>query len=178
MSNAHPLADRVFRVAHVVALVALILAIVAGVKQSKFSDSDAIATSVSLRKATAVLLLALIIVLALATAFFASRIRSVLDGDRLLVYAAAASLPFLLIREIDIMLVAFSSSSVFHGLHQNVYVLAFMAYLMEYCAAVIFVTAGLRTKGFKKVTATHTADHTKDVELRQQETGVSHARRT
>jgi len=135
------LPPRLFRLIHLVTLVALILGIVAG-SQTGATDQKTINDTKSERKAAAILLIISAIVNSALVLLFVSRLRRVYYGDRKLAILAALSTPFILVRVIYLVLLAFSTDPKFNVKSPNIYVQAFMQSLMEFIIFAIFATAG------------------------------------
>jgi len=84
------------------------------------------------------------------------RLSTAWQGDRKIVYAAAASTPFLLIRTIYYILIAFDShSKTFNAQSPNIYAQAFMQIVMEFIVFAIFLTAGLSSPSTKEAPHTY-----------------------
>ena len=73
-------------------------------------------------------------------------LRHVLDGERYLVYAAAAAMPFLLVRIAYSIANAFANNGTFNIFNPEVYVRAFMQVFMEFIIAGIVIVAGFVTQ--------------------------------
>jgi hypothetical protein len=135
----------IFRALHLLSLVGLILAIVGGTDRTDSSSSDR-STGRSLSEAASILFLAMYLGLAVIAIITQRRIASVNDSERKLVWAGVAALPFLLVRIIYTVAVSFSPhGSVFYFLTVDVYISAFMQFLMEALVVAIFIAAGLAT---------------------------------
>lgn len=103
-----------------------------------------------LREGAAILLLVVYVLLYAITASCFFKMRAIYEGDRRLVYAALAAAPFLLVRLIYSVCSAFDSHSKLFGFQSaNVYVMAFMQYLMEFIVVTIFLAAGLTVPALK-----------------------------
>ena len=166
MSVSH-VPQQAWRIIHLINLVGLILSIVGGIESTPSNSASEIHTSITLRKAGAVLLAVTFLLLALAALATVARIRHVWSGDRKLVYAAVACLPFLAIRDLYSLLVSFDGdSSTFARNGPNVWVEAFMQICMEFIVFIIFTTAGLLTpRADKSVTGPTRVGHRGDTEF-------------
>jgi hypothetical protein len=132
----------VFQLLHLLILLGLILAIVAGVDTVSSSASTQ-STGRSLRKAASIILLLVVILICAIVLRLAAKIRSVLPADHILVWCALISMPFLFVRLILFVLEGFSTSSMFNPLALNIYIQAFMQVLMEFIAIGLYITSGL-----------------------------------
>lgn len=142
---------RVFQFAHIVTIVGLALAIAGSVKAIPTHSASSVSDGVTYRKAGTILLLIVYIASATITLLTLLRIRSAWEGDRKLVYAALASLPFLLIRVVYSMCVAFAyHSKTFNTQAPSVYAQAFMQIVMEFIIWSLFLAAGLVTPSTKE----------------------------
>lgn len=87
-----------------------------------------------LNKASAVITMAVFMILVAATSINALRLKETWVGDRYLLYAAAASFPFLLVRVAYAMALAFATeSSAFSALDPSVYAEMFMVSRLPRC---------------------------------------------
>ena len=160
-AQATNLPDLVFRGISLLAIVGLALAIVGGIDVSDRSASASkLKTGHDLARAGSCIFLVIYLTLAAITILTFTRKSSVLTGERKLVDAGVAALPFLLVRIVYAVIVSFTTdpNSDFYAASVNVYISAFMQFLMEAIVVVIFVTAGLMTPKRQKVA-------TPDVEL-------------
>lgn len=129
---------------HLATIVGLALAIAGGVKSIPTNTADEISTGIALRKAGAIVLFIVFIVAAAYSGYLFTRKNSVWHGDRTILYAAVAASPFIFIRAIYLILVAFDSTSkTFNTQSPNIYAQAFMQIVMEFIAFAIFLAAGL-----------------------------------
>ncbi len=139
------ISPQIFRVIQLVSTVALILAIVGGVDQDGSNPSDA-HTGHELSEAASILFLAVLIILAAIAVLTFFRVSAVPQSEQKLVWAALAALPFLLVRVLYTVIVSFSHpGSPFYFQDVDVYISAFMQFLMEAIVVMLFVAAGLAT---------------------------------
>jgi hypothetical protein len=131
---------RAFQVTHLVTLVGLIMAVVAGA-DSASSNLSTLASAAKYRKVSAVLLLVSLIFSSCMVVFLASRARKVIPGDRVIVYCVLLALPFLFVRVAYTMLLSFNSS--INPSMPNIYIEALMQILMEMIAYSFFLAAGV-----------------------------------
>ena len=135
----------VFQPIHLTSIIALILAIVGGVKESDTNPSSA-STGHDLMEAASILFLAMYFCLAFITLLSWKRRDFLPTGEQKLVYAGLAALPLLLVRVIYTVTVAFSAAgSDFYFRDVNVWAESFMQFLMESIVVCIFIAAGLLT---------------------------------
>jgi hypothetical protein len=132
---------RAFQLAHVVTLIGLIMAVVAGADSSSSNPND-LKNVKTYRKASAILLLVSLLLSACMVVFLASRARKVIAGDRVIVHSILIALPFLFVRVAYTMLNAFDTSV--NPLYPNIWEEAFMQILMEMVAYTLFLHAGVR----------------------------------
>ncbi|KAF2457651.1 hypothetical protein BDY21DRAFT_30704 [Lineolata rhizophorae] len=154
MEDHHRMKPRYFSIMHLIGLVTLILSIYGGVKMG---DSDNPANggdddeSSKYRKVVSILLLVLYLLIVGLTVLCTIRLRHAFPGDRSLVFAVLAALPFLLVRVIYSIIVAFSNiGSDFYILDVNIWAKAFMQYTMEFIIVAFLVAAGFATDKVKK----------------------------
>lgn len=141
---------KIFRPIHIASLAALILSIIGGTDRFKTSASDR-ATGKDLIEAASVLFLVIYLSLAGITIWTLINIRWVLSGERKLIRACAAALPFLLVRIVYTVAVGFSPKDTpFYFTNVSVWARAFMQFLMEAIGVGIFVFAGLATPRMAK----------------------------
>jgi hypothetical protein len=89
------------------------------------------------------LLLVAAVISAAIALFFLAQLRRVFKTDRLIIMMAAASVPFVFVRMVYVMLLAFDNDSKFNPRAPNVYVEAFMQVLMEFIIVAMYLVAGL-----------------------------------
>jgi hypothetical protein len=139
-----------FRLIHLGTLVGLALAIAGGIEAVPGNSASEIKTGTSLRKASSIILLLIFLALAAFTVQLSARKNTAWHGDRVIIYAAIASIPFILVRAIYFILVTFDGHSKnFNPYSPNIYVQAFMQILMEFIAFLIFLAAGLTSQSLK-----------------------------
>lgn len=155
-----------FRAVSLVSLAALIVAIVGGVKESH-SNPSSIQTGRNLLSIASVLWLAMLLILAAATTFTFFYRSHVLPAERKLVYVGLASLPFLLVRIIYTVIVAFAHpGSDFYFSNTNIRAEAFMQFLMETIVITLFIVAGLLTPKVESITTGTALQGQKDADVR------------
>jgi len=133
-----------FLVLHIATILGLALAIAGGVEAVPDNSPSDIKTGTSLRKASAIVLLAIFLVIAGVLISFFLKKSSMFSGDRKILYAGVAALPFVLVRCIYLMLLSFDGHKAeFNPISPNVFVQAFMQILMEFLAFGLFLAAGL-----------------------------------
>lgn len=147
---------RVFQLSHLVIIIGLALTIAGSVEAIPTNSASEISSGRTLRKAGIILLLIAFIANAAITAFTLFRIRQAWAGDRKLVYAVALSLPFLLVRVIYSVCIAFAThSKTFNAQAPNVFVQAFMQVLMEFIIWTILLVGGLLSPSTKEAPYSH-----------------------
>ena len=158
----------IFRVIQLVGVAALVLAIVGGVKViggASDPHSSSTKTGQHLMEASYILFLALYIFVAGVTILTSTRRGDMLPGEHTLLYAGLAALPFILVRALFGVLVAFAKpGGTFYIEDVNVYCEAFMQFLMEAITVTIFAIAGLMTPKLKDMVRQDGAQG-KDVEI-------------
>jgi hypothetical protein len=142
--------DRIFLGAHLIILVGLGLSIAGGIKAIPSNPAAEISSGVTLRKAASIMLLLGFLILTAATVRAFTMIRQAWSGDRLIIYAAALSLPFLFIRAMYYVVLTFDTkSAVFNAFKPNIFVQAFMQVLMEFVVFGLYLAAGLKSPSSK-----------------------------
>jgi hypothetical protein len=133
---------RAFQAIHLLILAGLIVAIVAGVDtvSDNVNTQD---TARTIRKAASLILLAVGLLITAIILKLVASLRSVLPADRILLFCAAASMPFIFIRLILFVLEAFVKSALFNPIQLNIYIQAFMQVLMEWIAIGLYILSGL-----------------------------------
>ncbi|KAK5124543.1 hypothetical protein LTR85_001760 [Meristemomyces frigidus] len=150
-----------FRPIHLAALAGLIIAIIGGVDEGHTDASD-IKTGKELMEAASIVFLAIYLGLAAITIWSVINIRWVLTAEKKLLQAGLLALPFLLVRLIYTVAAAFSTTGgVFYFRDVNVYVQAFMQFMMEAIVVSIFIFAGLLTP---KMVKHELVEGSKDIE--------------
>jgi hypothetical protein len=146
--HVHSIPPRLINLVHLPIVAGLILAIFGGLKLFDTNPAS-VNTGVTYTKIAIMLFLVTLIALAAITAFTFMRIRHVMDGEKRLVFACLAVIPFLLVRIIYSIIVDFDrSSTIFSFLSTRtaaVVVQAVMSVAMEFIAVLIFLTAGFMT---------------------------------
>jgi magnesium-transporting ATPase (P-type) len=141
---------RPFQIIHLAIIVGLILAIVAGSNSSSTNPSTLHDVQTE-RKAGAVILFVCAILNSLIVCYMVVHIRHVHYGDKVIVWCALLSVPFLLVRVIYIMLLAFDDKdSLFNPISPNIYIQAFMQIFMEFICFALYTTAGLLSPKMEK----------------------------
>jgi hypothetical protein len=130
-------------------IVGLALGIVAGIKSIPTNDASEIASGGTYRKVAAVLLFLSAVINILLDLFLVARIRQAWEGDRIIIYCTTAAAPFLLVRVIYTMLVAFDHSPKFNYTSVDVYVQAFMQSLMEFIIFALYCAGGVLATSMK-----------------------------
>ncbi|KAJ3556317.1 hypothetical protein NM688_g2095 [Phlebia brevispora] len=145
----------VFRLLHLAANVALILAIVGGVKAGTDTDISDIQNGISLRHAGVILFVIVFVFIALITGYLWANKSRVLMQRRKLLLAVTSTLPFLAVRVIYTVCSAFAPTGIpgvtsgnaslasFNSLTGSFVIYLIMSVLMELIAVGIYVTAGV-----------------------------------
>ena len=134
---------RIFQLIHIITLVGLIMSIVAGSESDPSNKPSTLQNAETYRKVSAVLLLVSAILNCLIVIRTTMAIKNVQPGDRVIVWCALASIPFLLVRVVYIMLIGFDQSSLFDPLSPNIFIQSFMQILMEFICFALYLSAGL-----------------------------------
>ncbi|KAF2101786.1 hypothetical protein NA57DRAFT_73227 [Rhizodiscina lignyota] len=144
MQNRFRYASRGLPMCHILLIIAAGLSISGGINSSESQSQSSVDTGHALRKGSAIELLAVFLILVAVTVGILVRVNQAWAGDRHILYAAAISFPFLLVRAIYTVIIAFATSSAtFSATSPNVYVQAFMQILMECIIIALFIAAGL-----------------------------------
>lgn len=163
----------VFRPVHLIAIVALIIGIVGGVKESG-SDPNDYSTGKDCMEGAAILYLFVWLALAGLAILTGTRSTYVPSTESKLLIAGLCAIPFLLVRVIYTVASAFSSpGSTFYFRSPNVYVQAFMMFLMEAIVVSLYIVAGLLTPKQVSVASTSAGyvGGQKDVEMARRSDG-------
>jgi ABC-type proline/glycine betaine transport system permease subunit len=130
-------------------LVGLILGIVGSTKAFN-SDPTVRASSAGYTKAAVILYILVVVVLSYITITNFKNQRYILDGEKRLMLAALASIPFLAVRFIYTILSTFDKSNTIFNSTSNsqksVVVQAIMGTTMEFIVVIIYLAAGILTK--------------------------------
>ena len=95
--------------------------------------------------ASAILLTVAFGLLVVSVGWTFANVRQTIKSDRILLYAAALSLPFLAVRDIYNILQSFQvNTSLFNSIIGSVVVYAFMAIFMEFIVVILYLGAGWR----------------------------------
>jgi len=135
---------KAFQFTHIITLVGLILAIVAG-SESTSTQPSTLNNVRSERKAGAILLLVSALINSALVLFLISRVQHIIPGDRVIIWCAFFSIPFLLARVIYLMLVAFDyqSPDFSNYIAINIWVESFLQIFMEMIVFGLYLAAGL-----------------------------------
>lgn len=140
------LSINIFRPLGLASLVALIIAIVGGVDESHTTNPNDLSTGKDLMEAAAVVFLCVYLALSGIAIWTIDHRRYVRADEKNLMLACAVALPFLLVRIIYTVVSAFSNQgSAFYFRNANVYIQAFMLFLMEAIIICAYFFAGLTT---------------------------------
>jgi hypothetical protein len=141
------IAPKIFRLTHLMAIVALPLAILAGV--DSLPGSDNLSNAITYRKVAAILFLLVAIINIVVGVLLALNIRETWEGDRIIVRCANAASPFIIVRAVYTMLLAFDKNPTYNWATVDIYVQAFMQILMEFIIFALFAAAGLMAATMK-----------------------------
>ncbi|KAK5114183.1 hypothetical protein LTR62_002753 [Meristemomyces frigidus] len=143
------LSTNLFRPLHLASLAALILAIIGGTDEAEGESVGRI-----LIKVAAIIFLVIYLALVAITVRTGTLSRHVLSTEHILLRACILVLPILLIRIIYTVCASFANQgSVFYYQDVNVYISAFMQFLMEALTVSMFVFAGMLTPKMEKRSA-------------------------
>jgi hypothetical protein len=146
--HVHSIPPRLINLVHLPIIAGLILGIIGGMKLFDTNPAS-VNTGITYTKIAIILFILTLIALAAITAFTLMRIRHVMDGEKRLVFACLAVIPFLLVRIIYSIIVDFDrSSTIFSFLSTRtaaVVVQGVMSVAMEFIVVLIFLTAGFVT---------------------------------
>jgi len=155
LSRIHTNMDRngismmIFRPLQLTSLAALIIAIIGGTDTN--SAGIRTGTGSALIEAASVMFLGLYVALAAITAYACFNFRHIAETERYLFGACIAALPCLLVRVIFTVFVAFAKpGSAFYWLNVNIYITAFMQFLMEALVCIFYLIAGYLTPQMEK----------------------------
>jgi hypothetical protein len=127
MQSIFAYATRGLHICHFTLITAASFAISGGVNAAQVGHPGAVATGHALRKASAMLMLTVFIILVAVIIGILARSNQAWVGDRRILYGAAISFPFLLVRIVYTIILSFdTNSSVFNYTNPNVFVQAFM----------------------------------------------------
>lgn len=142
MPNNTP--EQAFIAHHMVSITGLVLLIVGNVDITSTADAAKVALGLTLRKAGSVIIVVVFLVTAAYTIYLLTRRNSVWHGDRNLLLAGNAALPFIAIRALYLLLITFDSkSTTFNSLQPNIFAQAFLQVVTEFIAFAIFIAGGL-----------------------------------
>ena len=132
------------RLVHLAGLVGVVLSAIGANGEMSTSSSGDKSTSQNEFRAGVVIFFVLTLLVAGVLALLATKHRSVKGGERRLLVAVAAAWPFLLVRSISSLAIAFTNSttSVFSLTNPNIYVEAFMSALEEFVVVGIVILVG------------------------------------
>ena len=130
------------------------MSIVAGSESAPGNSPSTLQNAETYRKVAAALLLASAIFNSLIVLRMTMVIKNVQPGDRIIVWCALASVPFLLVRVVYLMLLGFDHSSLYNPLSPNIFIQSFMQILMEFICFALYLFAGLMSPRIDQ--STHT----------------------
>lgn len=136
----HP---RIFDLLVVLLIVGIILSIVGGVDLAS-TETQTRQQGHTLSHASSILLLVAFVIMSGTAIVTFLNIQNTIKGDRILLYAIAATWPFLLVRVVYLMLGSFGAGNgLFNTVTGSVIVLAFMAIFEEFVIVISYLMAGL-----------------------------------
>ncbi|TKA61358.1 hypothetical protein B0A49_11324 [Cryomyces minteri] len=135
----------VFKILHIVLMVAVILSIVGGTKGNDNNTTGSSSPGAGYFKGGAILYLLAFLALTTCTGITLTERANLLNVDTYLVFGAAITTPFLVVRVVYTVTSVFANSTLFNTLHPNIYVQAFMQLSMEAMVVVIFLVTGFLT---------------------------------
>ena len=136
---------RIFVIISILVLVALILSIVGGVSVYSATSQPPSSSAINYLHDGAIIMIVAFAILVFACLYTFINIRETIKSDRILLYAAATSLPFLLVRDIYNILQAFQVNPyLFNSSMGSVAVYGVMAILMEFIVVILYLGAGWR----------------------------------
>lgn len=146
--HIHSFPPRLINIAHLPIIAGLILAIIGGT--DLYSTNPAtVNDGVTDMKAAVLIFLLAFVALSAISVFTFTRIHQIMDGEKRLVFASVAVIPFLLVRIIYAIIADFSHGSTVFSLTSDrnvaVVVQAIMSVAMEFIAVLIFIMAGFAT---------------------------------
>jgi len=141
------IAPKIFRLTHLMAIVALPFAILAGV--DSIPGNSNLSNAITYRKVSAILFLLVAIINVAFALLLALNIRETWEGDRIIVWCSNAASPFLIVRVAYTVLLAFDKNPTFNWASVDIYVQAFMQILMEFIVFALLCTAGLMAATMK-----------------------------
>lgn len=146
--HAHSFPPKFINLVHLPILVGLVLAIFGGMKLFDTNPAS-VNTGVTYTKAAIMLLLVSLIALSVISIFTFMQIRHIMAGEKRLVFASLAVIPFLVVRIIYSIVVDFDRSSTLFSLISDrnaaVVIQAIMSVAMEFAVVLIFLIAGFAT---------------------------------
>ncbi|OBT66830.1 hypothetical protein VE03_04057 [Pseudogymnoascus sp. 23342-1-I1] len=141
---------RHLRLIQLLVMIALILAIVGGINASDAKTQSALKDAQTLTQAAVGLFIAGFVILAIATARVLFAISNAEPGERRLIPAIGAALPFLLVRVVYAAVGAFGEDAKFNAATGNTAIFLVMVLLMELAVVVIFESVGLTLRAIPK----------------------------
>jgi hypothetical protein len=146
--HAHSFPPKFISLVHLPILVGLVLAISGGTKLFDTNPAS-VNTGVTYTKAAIMLLLVSLIALSVISIFTFMQIQHIMAGEKRLVFASLAVIPFLVVRIIYSIVVDFDRSSTLFSLISDrnaaVVIQAIMSVAMEFAVVSIFLIAGFAT---------------------------------
>ena len=143
-SVTRTLPSRVFQLLQLPILVALVLIIVGGLKLRDSNSSEHPQGQTLTHAAIILLILDFAALSGITLLYYLPQLRTISQGERPIVIAVAASIPFLLVRLVYSALVYFDTNpKQFNPVTGNVVVQSFMAVLEEFITVGLYLAAGL-----------------------------------
>ena len=138
------LPSRVFQLLHLPILVAFILIIVGGLKLRNSSSSEHSQGQTLTRAAIILLIVDFAALSGITLLYYLPQLRTISRGEKPILVAVAASIPFLLVRLVYAALAYFDTkTTVFNPITGNVIIQSFMAVLEEFIVVGLYTAAGL-----------------------------------
>ena len=140
----------ILRIIHIPCILALILAIVGGTRVAS-TDPSKHSSGQTYEKAGGILFLLVYVALLAVAAVTMADIRSLPWGEKRILIAVLAALPFLAVRLLYSLLTEFEDNSTFNILDGNVTVQLCMAVIEEFIVTIFFLVAGLAAPSLKNM---------------------------
>ncbi|KAI9758854.1 MAG: hypothetical protein M1835_000510 [Candelina submexicana] len=139
MSEFHGLEPRIFDLFHLPLLAGVVLVAYGG----SHSYQNGVFHTQSTSKFGIVIVAVVTVALTAIIALTFTKLTHIPSGERRLLFAAAASIPFIAVHLLYSLISVFASSKTFNPITGNVIVFAIMAVLMEFVAVALFLVAGI-----------------------------------
>lgn len=150
MAGGPSIQPRIFNLLALAPIAGTVLAIVGGSEHASTTDPSQVAHAQTLTRAAIIVFLVVFILLVAVTIYTFFSLRSIMAGERRILYAVAFSIPFLFVRLLYSLIGNLNDGTNFSLSTGNVVIQACMATLEEFIVVTLYLTAGVLAPSLKR----------------------------